>query len=413
MPTKPTRMRDNRLLTVHGLSSAAVLTVMGAALGWLCLRTAAVEMLPPEAPAIAYLAPHDPDVVLRAAAAKLVANQGVLPPATLAAVRRAAQAAPLDARAFLILGHQQWLDGDPVRAVSTLEAGQRLDPRLRLIHLLLLDRYLRSGRYADAATQFSLLARLVGSAQGTIANAMAAMSTDPQTRNAVRATLRRDAALERAVLVAMARSGTPPATLFNLVSPAAMAGAADKDSWGPALIRRLVEGQRFDTARSVWQRVYRIAPAQAALPIFNAGFTAKPSSPPFDWALTANSIGAADIRNGSLAIDYYGRDSGDLATQLLVLAPGRYRFAFTVDPGKSDAAAPLFWTLDCAKGDKTRLMNVQVVAGAAKRRIAADVMVPVTCPAQTLTLRGEAGEFPAPSNVTVRDLDFRPAGARP
>ena len=120
------------------------------------------------------------------------------------------------------------------------------------------------------------------------------------------------------------------------------------------------------------------------------------------------------MRNNGLAIDYYGRDSGDLASQILVLKPGRYRFAVAIDPGKTDNAAKLFWSLTCRTDGKASLMNLPVIAGAAKRTIAADLVVPADCPAQTLTLRSEAGEFPAPVSVTIRDLDLRPvAGARP
>lgn len=397
----------------RGLVSAAVLGVGGFALAWVCVRTAAVETLPADAPALLRIAPNNPNVVLEQASDALITRHGILPPDMLAAVRRAALAAPLDARPFLILGHQQWLDGHPDPAVTTFEAGQRLDPRLRLIHLLLLDRYLRSGRYADAAGQFSVLARLAGVAQGPIVKAMAAMSLDPQTRDAVRTTLRTDPTLERNVLIAMAKGDTPPATIFALAGPAAQADAANAGSWGPALVKRLVEQKRYDAARQVWQRIYRLSDAPANASIFNAGFAEGRTAPPFDWTLAGGSLGAADIRNAGLAIDYYGRDSGDLASQLLVLKPGRYRFAFTVDPGKTDNAAKLFWSLTCTTGGTASLMNLAITAGATKRRIAADVTIPADCPAQTLTLRGEAGEFPAPISLSVRDLEMRPvAGAR-
>jgi hypothetical protein len=391
-----------------------MLTVAGLALGWLCVRTAMVAVLPASGDGIAQVAPGAPDAVLGRAADALVRQRGQLSPAMLAAVRRAAAAAPLDARPFLILGHQQLLDGEPVRAVETLEAGQRLDPRQRLIHLLLLDRYLRTGRYADAGTQMSLLSRLLGGTQASVATAMAQMLLDPQTREGVRRTLAGDHGLERSVLIALARSDTAPDALFALATPAARADAAGKESWGPIIVARLVEQNRFAEARAIWARVYRLSPAQASTPIFDADFREVSASPPFNWTLTAGSLGAADIRNGGLAIDYYGRDSGVLASQLLVLSPGRYRFAFTVDAGQTDNAARLGWTVACATGAKTALASARVVAGPTRRRLATEFVVPADCPAQTLSLMGEAGDLPAPTNVTVRDLDLRAAGgARP
>lgn len=394
------------------MASAAVLAVAGVSLGWLSFKSAMVNLLPASSAEIARLAPNHPDVVLGRTAARLVAQHGILDAQTLNAVRQAAAAAPLDARAYLILGHQQLLDNTPDRAVATLEAGQRLDPRQRLIHLLLLDRYLRTERYANAATQFSVLARILGATQAPIATAMAQMTMVPETRDAVRRTLKTDPALERAVLTELAKSAIAPDAIFALAGPAARADADNADSWGPVLVNRLIERGQYPAARSVWQRIYGISPAQAAMAIINAGFRETRAAPPFDWTLTASSLGAADLRSGSLAVEYYGRDSGALASQLLVLRPGRYRFAVTVDPGKTDATAKLYWTLACktaAANTRDTLMTLPVTATAKPHRIAADIAVPGNCPSQILTLRGEAGEFPSPLSVTLRDLDLRPA----
>ncbi|MGU3392459.1 hypothetical protein [Sphingomonas sp. M1A8_2b] len=395
-------------MSVRGIATAAILAVASVSLGWLSFKSAMVSTLPTSSAEIARFAPEYPDVVLGRAADKLVAQHGILDTQTLNAVRRAAAAAPLDARAYLILGHQQLLDNMPDRAVATLEAGQRLDPRQRLIHLLLLDRYLRTARYADAATQFSVLARILGATQAPIATAMAQMTMVPETRDAVRRTLNTDPVLERAVLIALAKSALAPDAIFRLASPSARAEAGRAESWGPVLVNRLVERRQYAAARSVWQRIYGVSAAQAAMPITNAGFRETKAAPPFDWTLTASSLGAADLRGGSVGVEYYGRDSGVLASQLLVLRPGRYRFAITVDPGKTDATAKLYWTLACKAAASDTLLTLPVTATAKPHRIAADVVVPANCPSQLLTLRGEAGEFPSPLSVTLRDLDLRP-----
>jgi hypothetical protein len=411
MSRKNSRSGPRAALSARGVASAAVLAVAGLSLGWLSFKSAMVNTLPASSSEIARFAPDYPGVVLGRTAARLVAQHGILDTQTLDSVRRAAAAAPLDARAYLILGHQQLLDNTPDRAVATLEAGQRLDPRQRLIHLLLLDRYLRTARYGDAATQFSVLARILGATQAPIATAMAQMTMAPETRDAVRRTMNTDPVLERAVLIALAKSDTAPDAIFALASPAVRADAGNADSWGPILVNRLVEHGQYIAAKSVWQRIYGLSSAQAAMPITNAGFRKTSAAPPFDWTLTTSSLGAADLRGGSLAIEYYGRDSGDLASQLLVLKPGRYRFAITVDAGKTDATAKLYWSLACkAAASDTRdpLMTLPVTATAKPHRIAADIVVQANCPTQILTLRGEAGEFPSPLSVTLRDLELRP-----
>ena len=392
--------------------SAAVLALAGVALGVLCFREAAVRALSPTTPVVTRIAARHPDVVLRKAKLDLVEKNGILDTATLDATRRAATQAPLDARPFLILGHQQLLDRQPTRAVRTLEMAQRLDPRERLTHLLLLDRYLRTARYSDAAAQFSILARLMGQGLGPIATAVAEMTRIPETRDAVRQTLRSDPALEDTVLTTLARSETPPAEIFALASPTARRNAGRANSWGPVLVTRLIDQGHYDTARRAWQRIYGLSDAQVAAPLFNADLQIIAASPPFDWTLVASSIGAADLRNGTLAIDYYGRDSGMLVGQLLTLQPGTYRFGFNVEGSKPGAGSTLYWSVRCVTGDKAELMRVAVAGTGQSRRIAGGFTVSAGCPAQQLALMGDAGEFPATLNVTLRDLDLRAVAGR-
>jgi cytochrome c-type biogenesis protein CcmH/NrfG len=401
-------MRNEGLLSVRGLVSIVALVVAGLALAWLCVRTAIVGVLPPNAPVVLRLAPHDPDVVLGRATAVLARPRSRLDAGTLAAVGRAAAVAPLDARPFLLIGRQQLLEGKSDRAVKSLEAGQRLNPRNRFIHLLLVEHYLLANRYGDAAAQLSVLARLINAAQPVIATAMARMLVEPDMQDAVRRALKTDPRLERAVLVALAKNNSEPDTIFALASPTALADAGAPESWGPVLVSRLVTAGRFQAARAVWQKVYKLPQEAVARPVFNPTFRRVAASPPFDWTLTAGSLGAADPRRGTLAVDYYGRESGDLASQLLVLAPGRYQLAFTAEGGKPDGASRLFWTIACAGDGKPVLTNVAVPASPRIQRAASAFTVPAGCPAQTLTLRGEAAEFPSSLNLTIGGVAIRP-----
>jgi hypothetical protein len=173
----------------------------------------------------------------------------------------------------------------------------------------------------------------------------------------------------------------------------------------------LVGAGQFTEAHQVWQRIYHLPKAAVMAPIFNPQFRTILASPPFDWTLTAGGLGAADPKNGELAVDYYGRDSGNLAGQTLVLSPGRYQIFFATDGGKPNAASRLFWTVACATGDKTVLVNVAVPTNPGLHRTIGAFAVPATCPAQELTLRGEAGEFPSPISLTIKELAIRAAGA--
>lgn len=415
--------RLGALSSPRGIVSALVLTIAGLALAWACYRTTITQVLPAQSPALLNIAPDDADGVLSRASLALVATVDSRDPmslgfgrtplssATIAAVRHAATQLPLDERPYLILGQEQLVAGQTGHGIRTLEAGQRLDPRNRLIHLALLVQYLKTNRFGPAAAQMSVLSRLISRTQPFVATALAQMIVMSNTAPAAKRALQSDPNLERSVLTTLAKSTASPDQIFALASPRALADAGNPQSWGPALVSRLVDADRFADARQVWQRIYRLPSAAVAAPIFNPQFRTMPASPPFDWTLAASGLGAADPDNGTLAVDYYGRDSGNLADQMLVLSPGRYQLDFATEGGKPNAASQLFWTVACATGDKTVLANVAVPTPPGLHRAGGAFTVTSTCPAQTLTLRGEAGEFPSPISLTIKGLAIRAAGA--
>lgn len=423
---RPRKRHDGRLgalASPRGIVSALILIVAGLAIAWFCIRTTITELLPAQSPAFMQIAPNDAGGALTRATLALAATvdpndamsigfgRKSLAPATIAAVRRAAMQLPLDERPYLILGHQQLVHKQTARGIRSLEAGQRLDPRNRLIHLALLVQYLKTNRFGPAAQQMSVISRLIGRTQPFVATALAQMLLMPEMAPAAKRALRTDADLERLVLTTLARGATPPDRIFALASPRALASVGKSDSWGPALVSRLVGAGQFTEAHQVWQRIYHLPEAAATAPIFNPQFRTVSASPPFDWTLTAGGLGAADPENGTLAVDYYGRDSGNLASQTLVLSPGRYQLAFATEGGKPNAASRLFWTVTCAAGEKTVLVNVAVPTVPGSHRASGAFAVPAACPAQALTLRGEAGEFPSPISLTIRGLAIHAVGA--
>jgi len=104
-------------------------------------------------------------------------------------------------------------------------------------------------------------------------------------------------------------------------------------------------------------------------------------------------------------VQFYGRTDTDLAKQLLVLGPGRYRLSFhaTGDAG-GDGKGSMSWILRCAQ-DRSDIgsLNLRQITYAAKR-MQLDFSVPQGCSSQWLTLRGVAKEFPVAEEVTISDV---------
>lgn len=386
---------------------AAVILCALAIAAWFAFVAAAPRMLPtPSIRRITFLADH-PEAVLADATRELVERRGIVPSRTLDMVRAAARRAPLDARPYLILGHQALLDRENERALNILEAGQRLDPRQRLIHVLLLDRYLREGKLDLAGQQFAVIARLVGEAQPQAAGLLAQMMLNPETRAATLRTLRQDPGLERDVLIALARTNADPTLLFSVASPEAIATATTAGSWGTMLLTRLVERGQIPQARKIWRRLYAIPDNRAAELLYDPAIEGWPGSPPFNWSLAASSIGVADRQEGGIAVEYYGRESGELANQILVLPPGRYRLSFNAHAAAAPATDALTWNVACAGGTSSSLASLPMASlGVAPRRYSAEFVVPTRCDGQRLALSGSGAEFASTTRATITRLSI-------
>jgi hypothetical protein len=109
----------------------------------------------------------------------------------------------------------------------------------------------------------------------------------------------------------------------------------------------------------------------------------------------------------TLQIDYYGRDDAELASQLLMLPPGRYRLAIRAEGDAEGEGSVLSWQVQCHPA-KTALAALPLRKLAYKPRvIAVQFVVPASnCGAQWLKLVGDAGEFPKAQNATITALQI-------
>ena len=90
-----------------------------------------------------------------------------------------------------------------------------------------------------------------------------------------------------------------------------------------------------------------------------------------------------------------------LASQLLVLAPGRYRLAMSL---AGDHAGSLSWTVTCAASNAAlvslRLSDLKIASQGAT------FDVPGDCPAQQLQLVANAPDLPHQADITVSGLNL-------
>jgi hypothetical protein len=376
-----------------GLVVVAVIAVVAAVLAFQVIRTAAVADRQ-RRPALAMaLWPSHPRVVvdrMLLAIAALAARNGSAPPEIQASIREAANKAPLSPDPFLIAGAVAESEGRGAAAERLLLAARDRDPRSRGTRFLLAERYIRTGRVAAGLMEMQALVSLQARGTEGFGPAVAAYARTPGAVPELRAFFAKAPRVEAAILTLLATDAANADLVLSLAS-----GRPAEPDWRPQLVASLASAGQYARARALWTQFYRLHEPPA---LFNPGFAETAASPPFSWSFPQTAEGVAEPNGkGGLDVLYYGRANAVLASQLLVLKPGRYRLAAETSPG--DGEAGVSWIARCADSPQP-LLTLRLRPGTT----AGEFSVPPNCQAQWLELQGVAGELPRVSELTVRGL---------
>lgn len=363
----------------------------------------AVAVLGERAPGTAArIWPGEPHAEIAAAMSEIgraAAQHRAVPPGVFARVEDAARKLPPVAEPFLVRGVRAQLAGDAAAAMAAFTAAERRDPRSLPAHYFLADALFRTGDAPRGLEEAAVLARLAPNGVGSVAPYIAAYAQDRSTWPRLRALFRSSPDLEEVTLAALAKDAA------NVDAVIALADEAHRDakqSWVPVLLTSLVDAGEYQKARAAWGAAAHVQPAPDA--IYDSGFAEPNAPPPFNWALTASTVGLAERQpGGRLHVVFYGRDDGLLARQLLLLRPGLYRLTMS-EAGNASHARALTWSLRCDR-TQTPFAAIPVDVAAARPW---SFTVPAGCPAQWLELTGVSPEMPQQTEVTIANLKLVP-----
>ena len=315
--------------------------------------------------------------------------------ATLDRIRDAAVKSPLSPEPFLVRGVEAQLERNPALAFQAFSAAKLRDGRSIPARYFLAEQDFRRGDVPSGLREVAVLARMVPHGVDNLAPFIAAYARDGRSRPQLLALFRSDPNLEQAALTVLASDPANAGLIFQLATP-----AREPPQWSARLLETLVNAGQYDQARSAWQRLAHVRPSADQL-IYDAGFTDSAAPPPFNWTLASSTVGLAERQpGGRLHLLYYGQDDGALATQLLILKPGRYRLSLRVS-GDLAHGRSLTVAVSCAR-DNARLLTVPLAAATA----GGSFDVPASCPAQNLTIAGSAADLPQQADVTVSALSL-------
>jgi hypothetical protein len=356
--------------------------------------------------------PGHPRVRIELAMDDFFVRQGRVGNSNEQAAFDAANRAPLAAEPFLLAGVNAIAKGGQAKGDALLTEARRRDPRFRVARLLLLNQYLIEGRTAEATAEMAALNHLISGAGDILYPWLAKMAADPTTSEALIPMLRREPQLQEGVLEQLVDTGASPDLIVRIAS----GGSALHDSskpWQGKMLSRLVTAGDLDRALRLWRLMSGIADDGGAKGVYDGRFAGLAGPPPFNWELANGPIGAADrVRNTGLQVDFYGRQDGELASQLLMLRPGRYQLRFDAQGDAKGQASRLSWTISC-QGSGAALLQLPVTGVTASSRLfAAPFTVPVGCPAQSLKLHGSSGDVASEQNLIVSDLSVTAEAAQ-
>lgn len=313
-------------------------------------------------------------------------------------------AAPLAVEPFLVRGVDAGLAGNLALAGRALHEARHRDPRSIPARYFLADHDLKTNRIDEGFAELAALTRLVPGSIDRVALYYAAYASQPGGAMRVREMLRTHPEFESAVLMALAADPRQADLILSL----ATAHGVKSDpppSWPGKLVQGLVDAGQFAKARAVWASLAGPAAAsgEAAL-VLDPRFERLKAPAPFGWTLASSASGVAEAQpGGRLHLLFFGRDNVVLASQLLLLRPGRYRLSFDVE--RSADASALGWRLTCLP-PRRPLFAIDFGKQAQGKTVGGGFAVTGDCPAQLLELVGTAPEFPETVDATLSSLSL-------
>jgi hypothetical protein len=390
------------------IARAMIIVAMALVLAALVVRVAFVDAYAGSNPAraAAVWAGH-PSVILTSGLEEVgeaAASARPVNPATVRRMIAVSTAAPLAPEPYLVRGVEARLRGDEPLAYRALLEARKRDPRSIAAHYFLADHYVRIGQTRQGLTEIASLTRLVPQSLEPIAPYLAAFARGPGGVQQVRALLNDQPILEPVLLAELA--GNPGDVGLALALWNGRTSERDR-VWQERLVNTLVEAGRYPEARSYWARFNPGAKSEGEL--IDPRFEAE-AGPPFGWALASGPGGVAERDGGGrLHILYYGRENLALASQLLMLPPGRHRLSMRIG-GASPSAQSLAWKLSCqAPSRELASIGLDAVKGGA---LVADFNVPSDgCAAQRLDLSGTSPDLPEQVDITIAELRLARVGS--
>lgn len=324
---------------------------------------------------------------------------------TMGQIRRLAYRAPIEPEPFLVQAALAQKRGEAARAEQLLLQARSRDPRSPAARYLLADHYIRRGDIVAGLREMSVMTRFVKGSADQLVPGLVAYAATPGAVPKLRQIVSDSPDLEPALLSALASDADNADLVLAIAGPSTPAGGS-AGQWRPKLLNSLVEQGNYDKAYSIWARFAGVKTPASGL--FRPDFTPSDALPPFNWTLAQAGGLAEPSPRGGLHVIHYGRKETVLASQLLLLDPGRYELAMAVT-GDVGADGQLRWRIRCLPSG--RLAAEIPLTRSNAQKAGAQFVVPASgCGAQRIALAGARMDIPRSSDASISPLRLSRAG---
>ena len=315
---------------------------------------------------------------------------------TIANVHRLAVERPLDWEPFLVQGAIALKDGDYALAERLILGARQRAPRSPAARFLLAEAYLQTNRPVQAMREMAVLNRLVPAASAQLAPALAEYARAPGAVEQIRTILESYPELETPLLAKLSWDPRNADLILRLATSKPSSGPPP--DWQRLLLTTLVNDRQYERAYGIWRRLARSPDLRGGF--YNPTFADKTAPAPFNWQLAQGAGGVAEPGSGGLQVLYFGRDNVELASQVLLLAPGRYRLEASAS-GNLASDSGVSWKGTCLSNQR----SIFTLPLGGSGPFSGEFQVPPDCGAQRVALAADAPAVP-------QSADFRISGLR-
>ncbi|RHW16651.1 hypothetical protein D1610_14760 [Sphingomonas gilva] len=382
------------------------------AVGWLIFRNVVIQTAP--ASGSHWLARVSPNALaLVPDGASITPEQQDAFRARLAA---AARHAPLEGSPLRLSAQRDLSTNNRADAFRKLLIAKAIDPRDEIVRLNLMGELLRRKQPEKAIVEAEAAMRLSPQLTPQLAPLLPAIASTPAGEAALRRSIANNPSWRSYIVREGRFANDAPGLVFALVNQASLRDPVKQRlAEQSRFLWRLINQGDYDTALLAFVNLLPASEVSRTQPVYDSEFDGKPGPPPFNWSLSPGRVDRAVIKpdnngGGVLQVEFYDDRNAQLALQVMLLPPGRYRLQTIASSGTGIGDGGLAWQLVChrpsQRGRPTSLARLSLggLSNTPQNHSAQFEVPQQDCAAQVLTLDTARSTTPAARRATINSV---------